>query len=55
LELDANEFKKCFQRFYEGEKIVWHLKEIIFKNVKRYCHVLGDYRRVLDCQLNLLD
>jgi hypothetical protein len=22
LELDANEFKKCFQRFYEGEKIV---------------------------------
>jgi hypothetical protein len=20
-----------------------------------YCHVLGDYRRVLDCQLDLLD
>jgi hypothetical protein len=37
LALLANEFKKCFQQFYErAQKCVTHLKEIIFKNIKRY-------------------
>jgi hypothetical protein len=34
--LNANEFKKCFQQFYDSAQNVQHLKETILKNIKRY-------------------
>jgi hypothetical protein len=36
LALHGNEYKKFYSNFISDQKIMWHLKEIILKNTKRY-------------------